>query len=334
MKGRFLEVFMDQINKCNLSCRMCAFSDERVKKLKKIEMPLWVFEKISNQIFPFAKYVALSCLTEPLLLKDFKERLKILRGKAVPFTELITNGILLNESIISSLIENGISRIGISIDGVKSKTYEKIRVGASFEKLIENINLLIKLKREKNAQNPLLRLIMTVSEENIDEVEDFLNFSLKFNVSFIDIRTVTTFKGAKIKSFKEEKYWKKIKDFKVFLENWCKEKGIKSIGYLRESPEKVDLFDENNKKLYCKRPFYTVAIHPNGDIVPCMTWMRKPLGNIAKEDFKEIWESEYAKNLREEFEEKKVGVDCDFCQIKREYPEQEEDGFFKMLSKE
>lgn len=325
---------MDQINKCNLHCRMCAFSDERVKKIKKVEMEFWVFEKIAKEIFPYTSYLALSCLTEPLLLKDLPERLKLVREMGVPVSELITNGVLLDKKIIISFIENKLTRLGVSLDGTKKETYESIRIGASFEKVIENLKLLNKLKEEFKSDFPKLRLLMVLSEKNIGEFYDFLNLAEEFNASFIDIRTITPFKGAKDRGFYEEKYFSKIKEYKLFLKNWCKEKGIEDLGYLRESPERVDLFDEKGQKIYCKRPFNTVAIHPNGDINPCMTWMRKPLGNIKNQSFKEIWESEYAKKLREEFEEKKPGIDCQFCLIKKEYEGQEEDGFFKMLSKE
>lgn len=333
-KNRFLEVFMDQINRCNLRCRMCAFSDERIKKLKKIKMEYWVFEKIANEIFPYAYYVALSCLTEPLLVKDLPERLRFLREKQVPFSELITNGMLLSKEIILSFIENGLTRLGISLDGAKKETYESIRVGASFKKILKNLEMINNLKEEKGANFPKLRFIMVLSEKNLDEFYDFLNLALKFNASSIDIRTITPFKGAKDRGFSEEKYFRKIKEYRLFLNHWCKEKNIENLGYLRESPGRVDLFDEKGNKICCRRPFNTVAIHPNGDINPCMTWMRKPLGNIKNRNFEEIWESEYAKKLREEFEEKKPGIDCQFCLIKKEYEGQEEDGFFMMLSKE
>lgn len=334
IKDRFLEVFMDQINKCNLRCRMCAFSDERVKSLKKMEMEYWVFEKISKEIFPLASYVALSCLTEPLLVKDLPKRLELVKEKEVPFSELITNGILLNEKIILSFIENKLTRLGVSLDGTKKETYESIRVGASFKKIIKNLELLNKLKEEKKSNLPQLRLIMVISEKNINEFYDFLKMAKYFNASSIDIRTITPFKGAKDLGFREERYFEKIKEYKLFLEGWCKENGIENLGYLRENPGRVDLYNGEGNKIYCRRPFNTVAIHPNGDINPCMTWMRKPLGNIKNQSFEEIWESEYARSLREEFLENKPSIDCQFCEIKKEYPGQEEDGFFKMLSKE
>ena len=36
---RFLNVFLDQNNKCNLRCQMCGFSDSRVAALSKYDMP-------------------------------------------------------------------------------------------------------------------------------------------------------------------------------------------------------------------------------------------------------------------------------------------------------
>lgn len=73
---RFLHVYMDQNNKCNLRCVMCGFSDPRVKDIPKYDMPFWLFEKIAGEIFPYAEYLALSCLTEPLMTKDFPQRLE------------------------------------------------------------------------------------------------------------------------------------------------------------------------------------------------------------------------------------------------------------------
>src|SRR5437899_7392471 len=37
-RQRFLNVFMDQNNKCNLRCQMCGFSDPRVASIGKYDM--------------------------------------------------------------------------------------------------------------------------------------------------------------------------------------------------------------------------------------------------------------------------------------------------------
>src|SRR3954452_5713579 len=69
-QSRFLNVFMDQNNRCNLKCRMCGFSDDRVDALPKVDMPRALFDRIADQLFPRASYVALSLMTEPFMTRD------------------------------------------------------------------------------------------------------------------------------------------------------------------------------------------------------------------------------------------------------------------------
>ena len=36
----------------------------------------------------------------------------------------------------------------------------------------------------------------------------------------------------------------------------------------------------------------TLAIHANGDVHPCMSWTRAPVGNLAHQSFEAIWRGE------------------------------------------
>ena len=43
-----------------------------------------------------------------------------------------------------------------------------------------------------------------------------------------------------------------------------------------------------------------MAIAPNGDIMPCQSWLSEngKLGNMLKNKWKEIWQSKKCKNIR------------------------------------
>ena len=68
--GRFLSVFLDHNNKCNLRCRMCGFSDPRVESLGKYDLPRWAYDRIAAEAFPRAARVCLSLFTEPFMTRD------------------------------------------------------------------------------------------------------------------------------------------------------------------------------------------------------------------------------------------------------------------------
>ena len=57
--------------------------------------------------------------------------------------EMTTNWTLINEQSIKKLKETGLKFIQISLDGANKQIYEKIRVGATFERVIDSIKLLV-----------------------------------------------------------------------------------------------------------------------------------------------------------------------------------------------
>jgi MoaA/NifB/PqqE/SkfB family radical SAM enzyme len=60
---------------------------------------------------------------------------------------LLTNGLLLDENKLYELkqisINTGVNySFRVSVDGITKETYEKTRIGGTFEKIIKNINLI------------------------------------------------------------------------------------------------------------------------------------------------------------------------------------------------
>jgi radical SAM protein with 4Fe4S-binding SPASM domain len=330
---KILNIYMDQNNKCNLRCIMCGFSDPRVKTIPKYDMPYWLFEKIAREIFPHAKYLVLSCLTEPLMTKDFPQRLDLLKRYTVPFTEITTNGILLNEAVITKMIDARISRLAVSIDGGKPATYESIRVGARFDKVINNIRMFNALRREKKSELPKLRINHVISNVNIDEFRSFLDLAESLEVQAIDVRTILPFRNAKYQGKEDDSFFQKIAAIRDELRQWTQKAGVEDAGYLRYQAEEIHLKNEFGEKISCRRPWDTVAIHANGDVLPCITWTRPSMGNMAEQDFLAIWNGPTYTAIRKEFEERKPGVDCLHCTIRKRDDGSEDDCFFTMLNK-
>ena len=77
-----------------------------------------------------------------------------------------TNGILLTERLAYKLFEGGLDKLVISIDAYNAKDYERRRVGAVFNGLLQNIQRLYTL-RERGGYNTLIR-IQSINFPNID----------------------------------------------------------------------------------------------------------------------------------------------------------------------
>jgi len=122
--------FIDWVitDQCNLSCRHCrgmlkgSLSTERAMKLidEIAELkPNWVIVEGG----------------EPLLRPDIFELLESMQQRQLK-AHLITNGMLLDSEILATLKRLGV-KVMVSIDGATAETYEKIRNGADFARVVE-----------------------------------------------------------------------------------------------------------------------------------------------------------------------------------------------------
>ncbi|HEV2718605.1 MAG TPA: radical SAM protein, partial [Thermoanaerobaculia bacterium] len=193
---RRLNVFMDQNNKCNLRCQTCGFSDSRVAALAKYDMPRWLFDRVAAEVFPRANYLCLSIMTEPFMTRDFPDRLSAVRDAGVPFSEIITNGTLLNAESCRKIVEAGITRVIFSIDGGTKSIFEELRVGALFERVLENFALLRATRASLGASLPYLRINHVLSEPNIDHFAEFLELVKRLGADELAVRTVSRMSNA------------------------------------------------------------------------------------------------------------------------------------------
>jgi len=332
--GRFLNVFMDQNNMCNLKCRMCGFSDARVQGLPRYHMPRELFDSIADQLFPHTAYLQLSILTEPFMTPDFPDRLQRVRELGVPYSHVITNGTLLSESVIGKVLDAGISRLTFSIDGGTREGYEEIRVGAKFQNVIRNVRLFKRMRDARGSAIPQLRINHVLTKWNIDRFDEFLALIEDIRPEAVDVRTVEPMTFTSGEESADPLFFERVRKVRAKFRDFCKQTGIEDSGFIRDRETPIDLLTDAGRPVNCRRPWDTLAIHANGDVQPCMSWTRPPYGNLSQQSFEEIWRGSKLEALRREFDNTAPGVDCQHCSIKkRDSAEPYDDFFFKMISK-
>lgn len=95
------------------------------------------------------------------------------KKRGVLDVQLNTNGIPFSPDRIRKIIEAGLDRVIISMDGATKETYEKIRVRAKYETLIENVKAFYRIREELGRSRPFIRIQMVRMKENAHEVEQF-----------------------------------------------------------------------------------------------------------------------------------------------------------------
>jgi len=188
-KNSLITLRMDLINKCNFRCTMCHYSDEGIRKRSISKIDLDTFKSKFYGIMPYVGEVVLSCGDEPLMSPDFSNILEYISSfeKTIDIS-FCTNGSLLNSEMRSILIKYGVTYLMFSIDGVKKCTFEKIRIGSSYEKVIGNFKAMAKLKDFYNAEFPRITLNYVLLKSNLHESVGLLHIAKDLKADLVDFR--------------------------------------------------------------------------------------------------------------------------------------------------
>ena len=97
-----------------------------------------------------------------------------------------TNGLLIKKNFYKfKHITDNLTQIGISIDGASKDTYETLRRGGVWEKLLENLEFLKTIKKFK------IHYHFVVQQKNYHEIEPFIELGTKYGADKIYLNRIT-----------------------------------------------------------------------------------------------------------------------------------------------
>lgn len=256
---------IDPSSKCNFKCKFCPTSKE--DKARSI-MDYDLFKNIIDGCKEFDKKIKTIKLWkdgEPLLNPKLPEMIKYIKeNEAAEKVELTTNGYLLNEQLNYKLIESGLDKIIISIEGLCEEDYLKnSRVKINFDKFIRSIKHFYENRKGCIVHIKIIDVDLTEFQKN----EFFGLFNTISDELFIE---------------KAIPCWPDFEDESI------------SEGHLNVWGDEIE------KKEVCPLPLYSVVINANGVVSMCCNdWQQKTkVGNVNDESIKEIWMGKRVKEFQ------------------------------------
>lgn len=193
---RHLSVRFDPISSCNLRCKMCYFSNQEFLDQLKFKKFSWEeVERIAENFFPKAIQLVIGCSYEPTLYKDFPRIAKLAKDHGVPKIDMVTNGQIIKEGQVEELIDVGLNELILSMHGTSKEVYEELMPGAKHEKFMKLLETVTRLKRDKKAKTPKIRINYTVNEKNIGDLENFFEVCGDYDIGMLQVRPVMNLGG-------------------------------------------------------------------------------------------------------------------------------------------
>lgn len=298
--------------KCNYNCIMCEKSslDDNVYSVNPVDMD---FKRLEKMLRTDYKYIAILRLTggEPLLYPEFEKLIDLLNELNIKYS-ILTNGSLLNESIIRKLLKNCLE-LSISVDSIDNNTYSFIRRGGNFEVIKKNIQLINTIR--KPGKRPFLNIATTCFTFNIDELENIVKFSYLNN-----IRTISVCEGTyyNTPSIKEEHFIKDNPDQVSRAVNIA-QKTADELGViirwnsqiLYYAKEENQVISNRNRISGCINFFYTGIITPDFKFKVCA--LSDSITEIKQDSLQAGWNGPELRKCRDIILQNNFPSTCTYC---------------------
>lgn len=266
---------IEPTNFCNLKCPECpSGTGELTRQLGFLSVEN--FREIVDQISDTGFYIQLFFQGEPYLNKQLGEMVAYAQKKNV-YVSVSTNGNLITPKNIDKLIENVPDKIIFSLDGLDEESYQNYRVGGTFKKADDALNLLIEAKRKLKLNKPFVELQFIVMKQNEHLIEEVNAYSESRGVDRLVFKTMQV-----------SSYDNAIK----FLPTDGK--------YSRYIISNGDYKLKGKQSNHCFALWRTAVITWDKQMVPCCfdKDANYHLGDLRKNSIKEIWKSESYQKFR------------------------------------
>jgi MoaA/NifB/PqqE/SkfB family radical SAM enzyme len=144
----------------------------------------WATYEALSKSFYMVEEIDLTGSGEPLMNPNLEKMIGLAKesGIRVGFS---SNGVLLTPARLDALMEHALDWIAISCDAATEDTYSKIRVGGSFNGLINNLQYLGEMKKRHPDSKPYTMLFFVMMKENIHELPDLVQLASKLQIDLV-----------------------------------------------------------------------------------------------------------------------------------------------------
>lgn len=290
---------------CNIQCIMCTLTHlpkEEQRELLKRRMTRETYRQLANEAFPYAESIFFGIGGEPTLHPDFAEFTRIAFDAGLD-VHVSSNGMSFTNDLIAQSCVDYVSHLIISMDGARKETFERIRRGADWDRILAGIQNLVGRREESPHSRLSLSINFTLMKDTIDEFPQMVDLARRLGVNKLMAEHLIATKP-------------ELQDQSLFNHRQHSDRrmreALQRAGEIGLEMEIPDLFDmdsvpqdvtpgvirnirpkECRKDIpYCHILKYSAVVTPDGMVLPCSNpnaQEKYRMGWLRDSTFSEIW---------------------------------------------
>lgn len=273
---------------CNQKCLHCYAAGQNYSDKKELSTEQWkkVIDKCKDAFIPQLTFTG----GEPTKREDLVDLIEYSKWF---ITRLNTNGVLLTKELCQKLYDASLDSVQVTFYSANKEEHNKLVGADNFDKTVEGIKNAISAGLSTSINTPLCSL-----NKDYKKTLEFLNeLGIKYvSCSGLIITGNATKEESKETQLSEEELYNILKEACDYAKQNLMEISFTSPGWIKEEKLRELGLDIPN----CGACLSNMAIAPDGEVVPCQSWLDKEagLGNILTTEWKDIWNNSKCKKQR------------------------------------
>ena len=274
---------------CNQKCLHCYAAGQDYADKKELTTEEWkkVIDKCRENNIPQLTFTG----GEPTRREDLVELIDYSKWFV---TRLNTNGVLLTEELCKKLYDASLDSVQITFYSANSEEHNKLVGANNFEKTIQGIKNAIKANIPISINTPLC----SINKNYVETLKYLHSLGIKYvSCSGLIVTGNAKKEESKETQLSEQELYDILKEAIKYANENLMEISFTSPGWISEEK----LIELGLDIPSCGACLSNMAIAPDGEVVPCQSWLGENagLGNILTTKWERIWNSKECKKRRE-----------------------------------
>lgn len=214
---------------------------------------------------------------EPLLNPHLAEYVRFAHEAGI-YTSTSTNAMLLNSENARKLVESGLDKLIVSVDGATQEVYEQYRKGGKLERALEGIRFVQKWKQKLGSRTPFVEMQFIVFGTNEHQIPEVKMLAKSLGADSLTLKT------AQIYDFETPN------PLHTTLSRYSRYRKQSDGSYVLKNPLK-------NR---CRRVISGAVLNVKGEVLPCCfdKGSEFSYGSVTDADFMTLWQNKKATDFR------------------------------------
>jgi radical SAM protein with 4Fe4S-binding SPASM domain len=272
---------VEPANYCNLACPLC-LTTSITKSRPRALLAFETFKRFIDACGDYLLHLIFWNWGEPFLNPEFIRMIAYAKSKGIVVHTSTNGNVPLDAAAVEALVDSGLDSLVVAVDGITQETYEKYRYGGRLERVISNIQNIVRVRSAKGAVTPRINMRFVVMRHNEAEVSQARHLARVLGVDYFTLKTVD------MPSDRGHELDKRFAPGKSDYQRYAYDK---------------DTFNRKPIPFVCMRPWKRITLEASGEVLACEYDYKNQysFGNIIKMGTIDAWKSTAAGSFRRAF---------------------------------